>query len=108
MLNTAEDKKMELNRLKRTLQDLTVDFSELSNSEQQIAAQMLINTANFCIEQMRKDMRESDAAANRRKAKRRETELDPKPPISPVRVAEPSKPKKPKYSGNHAPKTRWA
>jgi len=97
---------MELNKLKQKLQDVSADFNELNRSEQQVAAQMLINTANFCIEQMRKNMREGDAAANRRKAKRRETELDPKPPISPVRVAEPSKPKKPKYSGNHAPKTR--
>ena len=57
-------------------------------------------------DQLRNDLHENDAATNRRKAKKRETEVDTKPPLSPVRVAEPSKPRKPKYSGNHAPSTR--
>ena len=48
----------------------------------------------------------NDHNSHRRKLKRRETELDPKPPVKPVRIAEPSAPKKPKYSGNHAPKAR--
>jgi hypothetical protein len=95
---------MKLNELKHAMQNLVVDYSEMSENERRSATQMLIGTANFCVEQQRKNMSESDAAANRRKSKRRETELDPKPPVSPVRVASPSAPKKPKYAGNHAPK----
>ncbi len=90
---------MKLNELKHAMQNLVVDYSEMSENERRSATQMLIGTANFCVEQLRKDTCESDAATSRRKSKRRETELDPKPPVSPVSFAEPSKPKKPKYNG---------
>ena len=53
--------------------------------------------------QLENDTTTKTAASKRRAAKSRETEVDPKPPIKPVRVAAASKPKKPKYSGNHAP-----
>jgi|GEM_PF-1884449 len=97
---------MKLNNLKRAMQNLLLDYDDMNGAEKYGTVQLLINTANFCVERLRKDMCENDATTNRRNAKRRETELDPKPPLSPVRVAEPSKPKLPKYSGNHAPSAR--
>jgi hypothetical protein len=90
---------MKLNELKNTMQDLQLDYHDMNGTERYAAAQMLIKTASLCVEQLRKGMCEGNAATNRRKAKRRETEVDPKPPVSPVSVAEPSKPTKPKYSG---------
>lgn len=57
-------------------------------------------------EQLETTAANQTVASKRRAAKSKETELDPKPPINPVRVAAPSKPKKPKYSGNHAPSAR--
>ena len=68
----------------------------LGASSGEEAARLLIHAARLAI---RDGLSEGDAAAKRRKAKRRETEVDPKPPVKPVRVAEPSKPRKPKYSG---------
>jgi hypothetical protein len=78
----------------------------MSTAERLSVAQLLIGTAHFCVNGLRAEMYESDVEANRRKAKSAETKVDPKPPVKPVRVAEPSKQKLPKYSGNHAPSAR--
>lgn len=97
---------MNLLELKRCLHDLEAGHHQQSTQERLEVAQTLMRATRRHVERLRGELSECEAAANRRKLKRRETELDPKPPIKPVRVAEPSKPKKPKYSGNHAPKTR--
>ncbi|WP_171122048.1 MULTISPECIES: hypothetical protein [unclassified Ruegeria] len=94
---------MNFERLNRSLRAYEANQENLSQQDRIRIARLLIRTANSCLESIRQKLNEEDAASKRRKAKRQETELDPKPPIKPVRVAEPSKPKKPKYSGNHAP-----
>ena len=94
---------MNLPELKRCLHDLEARHGMQSKHERLKIAQMLMRSARKYVERMRDEMHESQTASSRRKLKRRETELDPKPPVKPVRIAEPSKPKKPKYSGNHAP-----
>ena len=97
---------MNIRELQHHLNSLRLNYNQLSKANRIEAVSLLINAADICLEQLRNDLHESDAASNRRKAKGRETGLDPKPPISPVRVAAASKPKKPKYSGNHAPSKR--
>ena len=97
---------MNIRELQHHLNSLHLAYDQLSQADRIEAVSLLINAADICLEQLRNDLHESDAASNRRKAKGRETGLDPKPPISPVRVASASKPKKPKYSGNHAPSKR--
>lgn len=94
---------MPLREIKKTIFELRKDFGTLPKHEQVRVTQWLLDTADYCIEGVRLQEQDSTTAANRRKAKKRETELDPKPPTKPVRVSEPSKPKKPNYSGNHAP-----
>lgn len=91
---------MHQRKLRASLRSLRSDFSRMNVDQRYSAARQLLQTAEFCIQQLRKDVYESDAATNRRKAKRRETEVDPKPPVKPVTIAEPSKPKKPTYKGN--------
>jgi len=95
---------MHANELKQTLQQLQTFSHEMSNLERLETTKFLINAARDCIERLQIDMHESLTTTNRRKLKKRETEVDLKPPVSPVRIAEPSKPKKPKYSGNYGPK----
>ena len=97
---------MNKRELQRHLYSLRLGYDQLSKAHQIEVTSLLIRASHACLEQLRDDLHESDAATNRRKAKKRETELDTKPPLSPVRVAEPSKPKKSKYSGNHAPSAR--
>jgi hypothetical protein len=97
---------MNMRELQRHLNSLCLNYYQLSKAAHIETASLLIRAADICLEQLRNDLHESDAATNRRKAKGRETKVDPKPPVSPVRVAAASKPKKPKYSGNHAPSTR--
>lgn len=86
--------------LTASLRSLRSGFSQMSLDQRYEATRKLMQTTEFCIQQLRAGVIESDAATNRRKAKRRETEVDPKPPVKPVTVAEPSKPKKPSYKGN--------
>ncbi|WP_171134954.1 hypothetical protein [Ruegeria sp. HKCCD7221] len=90
---------MKSNELHRQLKILQLNFHKIGRNEQVQLVQLLIHTANHCIQNLREELSEEDAAAKRRKAKRKETELDPKPPLRPITVAEPSKPKKPKYTG---------
>jgi hypothetical protein len=97
---------MNINDLQDTLRQLRKNYTKLNKRQRMQIAQMLLKTASGFAMQLRSEVREDDAATNRRTAKRRETEVDLKPPIKPVRVAEPSKPKKPKYSGNHGPSAR--
>ncbi len=97
---------MTINRLKQSLRRLELADARLSKRERVQAAEILVRAANRYVQAVRHDLQEEGAEAKRRQAKRRETELDPKPPVKPVRVAEPSKPRKPKYSGNHAPSAR--
>lgn len=78
-------------------------FADRTHAQKLAITQALMRATAECINDLRQLVNETDAAAQRRKAKRRETELDPKPPVKPVRVAEPSKPREPRYSGNHAP-----
>ncbi len=87
------------NELKYQLDNLNLIYGRLSRAQQIEIATLLIRTASIYVKLLRDDLQESTTETNRRKAKRRETEVDPKPPVKPVRVAEPSKPKKPKYSG---------
>lgn len=74
-------------------------FSNQERSEQIAVTREMIALTHQLVNQLKQSVLEDDAAAQRRKAKRSETEVDPKPPLKPVRVAEPSKPRKPKYSG---------
>jgi hypothetical protein len=97
---------MDIHELEHNLCSLRLNYNQLSKADRIEAVKLLISATNICLEKLRSELHESDATTNRRKAKGRETELDPKPPISPVRVAAASKPKKPKYSGNHAPSER--
>ena len=97
---------MNIRELAHNLNSLYLGYYQLTKSDRIKVFRMLINTADICIEQLRNDLHENNATTNRRKAKGRETKTDPKPPVSPVRVAAASKPKKPKYSGNHAPSAR--
>jgi hypothetical protein len=97
---------MNINELEHHLCSLRLNYNQLNKADRFETVKLLISTTNVCLEKLRNGLHESDATTNRRKAKGRETELDPKPPISPVRVAAASKPKKPKYSGNHAPSER--
>ena len=97
---------MNIRDLERHLLSLRLNYNQLSKADRIETISLLISAADICLEKLRNDLHESDATTNRRKAKGRETGLDPKPPISPVRVAAASKPKKPKYSGNHAPSKR--
>lgn len=97
---------MHLNDLKHTLRELRQRYKTMSRQQRLAIAKMLFDTATDFAMQLRSELQENDAATQRRNAKRRETEVDPKPPVKPVRVAEPPKPKKPKYSGNHAPSAR--
>lgn len=90
---------MNTNELQRILDDMVRADGRLSQADRLETARLLIRAATFCLHLLSEELREGDAASKRRKAKRRETEVDPKPPVKPVTVAEPSKPKKPKYSG---------
>ena len=90
---------MERDRIPTLLNDIRLVFKHMTKSEQLSLLVALIETTSACARQFPHRVRESDAAAKRRKAKGRETEVDPKPPVRPVSVAEPSKPKKPKYRG---------
>ncbi len=90
---------MSKNELKQHLDRLELNYGQLSSAKQLETVELLIRAASSCLKQLNYDLNEEDAATRRRKAKRRETEVDPKPPVKPVTVAEPSKPKKPKYSG---------
>ena len=54
------------------------------------------------ISELVKPKQTKSTAARHRSVQRRETELDPNKPIKPVVVAEPTKPKKPKYKGKRA------
>ena len=97
---------MNINQFKQALRSYEAVEVQLTQREKLQVAQILLRTASRCIRSLNAELIETNAMTDRRKAKRRETELDPKPPTKPVRVAEPSKPKKPKYSGNHAPTSR--
>lgn len=97
---------METKQLTMALQKVQQQLCEMDANQQLQLTQLLLDMISGYIEQMRKQMSESDAVTIRRRAKARETAIDPKRPVKPVRVAEPSKPKKPKYSGNHAPTAR--
>ena len=97
---------MNINDLQETLRQLRKSYTKLNRRQRMQITQALLETASDFAMQLRSEVREGDAATNRRTAKRRETEVDPKPPVKPVRVAEPTKQKKPKYSGNHAPSAR--
>ena len=94
---------MSIRELQLVLRQYEAKEARLSRHMRMQAARLLARTAQRCIDNLRNDLHEGGTEANRRNAKRRETEVDPKPPVKPVSVAEPSKPKKPKYSGNHAP-----
>ena len=90
---------MTYQELRTALEQFQKKSHRLSDTEQAHALALLLTTSSQALRSFRESLREQDAAAQRRKAKRRETEVDPKPPIKPVRVAAPSKPRKPKYSG---------
>lgn len=94
---------MNIEELRLSLRELAGSSHQYSRQERIACVNLLVAAASGQIAQLRQDLSEEDAATRRRQAKRRETELDPKPPVKPVRVAAPSKPRKPKYSGNHAP-----
>lgn len=83
----------------RTIKALRRGFAGQTRTQKLATTQAMLTATAECLNDLRQLVHETDAAAQRRKAKRRETELDPKPPVKPVRVAEPSKPRKPKYSG---------
>lgn len=97
---------MTTKELEHAMRRFRAGYDNMSTAERLNVAQLLIGTAHFYVNGLRAEMYESDAATNRRKAKSAETKVDPKPPVKPVRVAEPSKQKLPKYSGNHAPSAR--
>ncbi len=90
---------MNKKELQRTLDDMVCVDGQQTQPDRLETATLLIRAATCCLQLFSEKLREDDAATRRRKAKRRETEVDPKPPVKPVTVAEPSKPKKPKYSG---------
>ncbi|MEO1110041.1 MAG: hypothetical protein AAFX90_19170 [Pseudomonadota bacterium] len=97
---------MRSSELNLRLSQLAASYHKQTMRKRLQIAHLLIQEAHRCILQIRDELRESQTATQRRKAKERETATDPKPPVKPVRVAEPTKPKKPKYSGNHAPSAR--
>lgn len=82
-----------------TINALRRGFAGQTHAQKLATTQAMLRATAQCVDDLRQLVRETDAAAQRRKAKRRETEVDPKPPVKPVRVAAPSKPRKPKYSG---------
>lgn len=82
-----------------TINALRRGFAGQTRAQKLVTTQAMLRATAECVNDLRQLVHETDAAAQRRKAKRRETEVDPKPPVKPVRVAEPSKPRKPKYSG---------
>jgi len=94
---------MNSKQLQRILHQLQVRKENGSTIERLEAAKLLMDAARLCLRQAQASLREATGAAARSKAKGRETEVDVKPPLRPVSVAAPSKPTKPKYSGNHAP-----
>jgi hypothetical protein len=83
----------------RALRTLRASFEQQTRPQQLATAQAMLRTTDLFIRQLKLQIHETDAASQRRTAKSRETEIDPKPPVKPVRVAEPSKPRKPKYRG---------
>lgn len=97
---------MKFYELTTTLHKLEEARANMTADQRVKTAKLLLDTAMVLTSDLRNAVQEDDAATKRRKAKRRETEVDPKPPVKPVRVAEPPKAKKPKYSGNHAPSAR--
>lgn len=97
---------MTIKELELAMRRFRAGYSDMSAAERLNVAQLLIGTAHFYVNGLRAEMHESNVDASRRKAKSAETKVDPKPPVKPVRVAEPSKQKMPKYSGNHAPPAR--
>lgn len=90
---------MKSNELKRTLNRLINGRAGMSTGQKLEAAKLLFDAAALLIGDLHSGLQEDDAATKRRKAKRRETEVDAKPPVKPVSVAKPSKPQKPKYNG---------
>ena len=85
--------------LTTTLHKLEAACANMTADQRVKTAKLLLDTATVLTSDLRSQVREDDAATKRRKAKRRETEVDLKPPVKPVSVAKPTKPKKPKYSG---------
>ena len=90
---------MELNDLRKALRELRAGRAGMRRRQRVEAAKLLLDAPTELVMQLRTEVHENDAATNRRNAKRRETEVDPKPPIKPVSVAKPTKPKKPTYNG---------
>jgi hypothetical protein len=78
---------MNINDLQETLRQLRKSYTKLNRRQRMEITQALLKKASDFAMQLRSEVREDDA-------------------IKPVRVAEPTKPKKLKYSGNHAPSAR--
>lgn len=85
--------------MKKELERVCAEFDSMKPRERYEVVRQLMHTARYMVTRISTDLREETAAARHREAKRRETAVDPKPPIKPITVAEPSKPKKPKYKG---------
>ncbi len=90
---------MKLYELKTILHRLEVTCANMTAQQRVKTAKLLLDTAAVLTSDLRSAVQEDDAATKRRKAKGRETQVDPKPPVKPVSVAKPTKPKKPKYNG---------
>jgi len=90
---------MKFYELTTTLHKLEVARANMTTHQRVKIAKLLLDTAMVLTSDLRNAVQEDDAATKRRKAKRRETEVDPKPPVKPVSIAKPTKPKKPKYNG---------
>lgn len=90
---------MNISGLRHEIEQIFDHAAKLEARDQIKVAALLMRGASIYLNASRARMTEDGAVTQRRQAKRRETELDPKPPVKPVRIAEPSKPRKPKYSG---------
>lgn len=97
---------MKYDDLENSLNRLQVTHRGQGTAERMAIAGALLELTSQYIQQLSAELNENTTTTQRRKAKERETAADPKPPVKPVRIAEPSKPKKPNYSGNHAPSAR--
>lgn len=91
---------MKINNPISLVHNAQADFKNIELRDQLELIAALAEAAIDCIGQLRQSVLEDTTKANRRELQRRETEVDAKTPVKPVSIAEPSKPTKPKYSGN--------
>lgn len=83
----------------RRVSNLIKGLERSHDDERLYAARLFLKAAQIALAGTKPVLNELDTEAKRNKIQRKETELAPKSPVHPVKVAEPYKPKKPKYKG---------